>query len=108
MTRHLLVAVAVIALGLSLVRGYNFCFATRFVWGFEETQFDRVRIGMTYKEVESIVGLPLRNDSTSPRWPGTDNWMYSEPAFLTNDEDRRWVMFRDGVVSCICDGFVPD
>jgi hypothetical protein len=103
-----MIVVACLALGLTLARGVYYGFATRYTWGFRESQFRMVRVGMTPEEVEKILGAPFQKDSKSPRWSPIENWMYSEPAVLTNDEWRKWVMFQNGKVLVIIDEYVKD
>jgi SmpA / OmlA family len=111
--RQLMVAVILLAFGLGAARWwvcYNF--ATVYAPGYDESQFRRVRIGMTSKEVESILGDPLRKDSTSAqRWGPYENWIYSEPpphGTIGDNYWRRWVMFDDGKVVAIVDDYYED
>jgi hypothetical protein len=84
-------------------------FGTVYASGYSESAFRRVRIGMTPEEVESILGPPLRRDSTSQRWSPCDNWMYSDPPHgLGEDYWRKWVMFQDGKVVYIDNNYYFD
>ena len=61
--------------------------------------------------MESILGRPLRKDSTSQRRAPWENWIYSEPpppGTFGDDYWRRWVMFEGGRVAAIVDDYYED
>jgi hypothetical protein len=78
--REAMTAIALLGLVFGTARWWvRFHFWTVYAPGYSESQFRRVRIGMTPNEVESIVGRPIRKDSTSQRWSPSENWIHSEP-----------------------------
>jgi hypothetical protein len=110
--REMMVAVALLGMGLGTARWWvQYNFATVYALGYSESQFRRVRIGMTAMEVESILGLPIRKVSNSPLWTLYENWIYSEPPPTGTWGDnywRRWVMFENGRVAVIVDDYFED
>jgi hypothetical protein len=116
-TRRIMVVVACLGIGLGAARWVRSKLSTVYASGYSESQFRRLRIGMTREQVESIVGPPLRKDSTSQRWSPFENWIYSEPPPLgvvygPGGEDywRRWVMFdpnnNNKIIAIIDDYYV--
>ena len=107
-----MMAIALLGLGLGTARWWvRYHFETVYAPGYSESQFRRVRIGMTPNEVESILGRPIRKDSTSRRWSPCENWIYSEPpppGTIGDNYWRRWVLFDDGKVSAIVDDYYED
>jgi hypothetical protein len=95
--RQMIVAVAVIGLCCSFIE--------RFLHGFEDTvyairyserRFSSLRIGMTKRQVEAVMGIPIRKNS----WidgGDVELWRYSESPSDGNYW-RRWVFCRDGKV----------
>ncbi len=86
-------------------------FATVYASGYSESQFRRVRIGMTPGEVNSILGQPLRKGSTSQCWGHDESWIYSEPpppGTIGDNYWRRWVLFNYGKVTAIVDDYYED
>jgi hypothetical protein len=107
--REAMMAIALLGLGLGTARWWvRHHFWTVYAPGYSESQFRRVRIGMTPNEVESIVGRPIRKDSTSSWAPC---WIYSEPpphGTIGDNYSRRWVIFNNGKVSAIVDDYYED
>ena len=105
-------AIALVGLGFGTARWWTrYHFETVYSPGYSESRFRRVRIGMTPTEVESIVGHPIRKDSTSQRWSPWENSIYSEPpphGTIGDNYWRRWVLFNDGRVSAIVDDYYED
>ena len=68
---------------------------TRFVRGFSETRFSKVRQGMTQSDVQQLLGEPLRKipwDLWEPSRPG-EMWDYSLPASNVWNYHSRAVIF---------------
>jgi outer membrane protein assembly factor BamE (lipoprotein component of BamABCDE complex) len=70
--------------------------------GFSESAFRTLRVGMTEREVEEILGSPLRCDG----WYTSDGepeqyWSYTCPNKDMGDYWRREVEFHNGTVSQI-------
>jgi hypothetical protein len=110
--REAMIAIALLGLGFGAARWWvRYHFETVYAPGYTDSQFRKVRIGMTPKEVESILGRPIRKDSTSQRWSPCENWIYSEPpppGTIGDNYWRRWVLFDGGEVSAIVDGYYED
>jgi hypothetical protein len=108
--REAMMAIAVLGLCFGTARWWvRYHFWTVYAPGYSESQFRRVRIGMTPNEVESILGRPIRKDSTSQSW--SPCWIYSEPpphGTIGDNYWRRWVLFDDGRVSGIVDDYYED
>jgi hypothetical protein len=110
--REAMMAIAVLALGFGTARWWvRYHFWTVYAPGYSESQFQRVRIGMTPNEVESIMGGPIRKDSTSQRWSPFETWIYSEPppdGTIGDNYWRGWVLFNDGKVAAIVNDYYED
>jgi hypothetical protein len=106
--RRLMIAVAWLCVGLSVARGLYYSFATIYAVGYSESQFRKVHLGMTCQQVGEIMGSPRRKDSTSQRWAGLENWIYSDPPYIADNYWRRWVMFENGKVVAIVDDYYTD
>jgi hypothetical protein len=105
--REAMMAIALLALGLGTARWWvRHHFWTVYAPGYSESQFRKVRIGMTPNEVEAILGRPIRKDPTSKssaRW-----WIYSEPpphGTIGDNYWKRWVLLDDDKVSAIEDDY---
>ena len=91
--RRLMVIVACLSLSFGFVRWSSGLFGTRYANGFSESNFDRIVVGMTTSQVESILGLPIEKVP----WPGKqgsmENWVYSESP-LGLSYEQRWLIFQ--------------
>ena len=109
-----MVWVAWAGLAMGTVCWFRVNFGTIYAPGYDEGHFNRVRVGMTRAEVESVAGKPLRSDATSPRWSLCENWIYSDPSppgRISDNYWRRWVMFdrgTDGKVIAIVSDYYED
>jgi hypothetical protein len=66
---------------------------------------------MTLMEVESILGRPIRKESTSQGGSSYEKWVYSEPpppGTFGDNYWRRWVFFENSKVSAIVDDYHED
>ena len=77
-------------LAMGAVCWFRVKFGTVYAPGYAEGHFNRVRVGMTRAEVESVAGKPLRSDATSPRWSLCENWIYSDPSPPGRISDNYW------------------
>jgi outer membrane protein assembly factor BamE (lipoprotein component of BamABCDE complex) len=118
--RHLLVAVAVLAVILGIVR---FVFidnspdqllacailgeSTVNAKGYSEHRFRTIKIGMTASQVEAIMGTPLRKGS-HPAFGLADPWFYTYHEDMTANYKRRWVVFNNGRVVAVINDFWVD
>lgn len=77
---------------------------------YDETKFRSLRAGMSAREVESIMGHPLKK----VRWgqnTGEDDlemWCYSDQPNVVADFWRRWVYFRQGKATDIINDYWID
>ena len=72
--------------------------------------FDSLRVGMSQRDVENIVGKPLRRLPWNQE-AGAHNeelWCYSNRTDETFNFWRRWVFFTDGKVVSIANDFWVD
>jgi len=107
--RGMMVAVVLLGCWLGTARWWvQHNFATVYASGYSESQFRRVRVGMTPIEVDSILGPPLEKNSTSKRWSHYENWIYSEPPPIGANYWRRWVMFDGGKVVSVVEDYYED
>jgi outer membrane protein assembly factor BamE (lipoprotein component of BamABCDE complex) len=70
---------------------------------YDETKFDSLREGMTAKEVEAIMGEPVKKgrlNHTEGHEDG-EQWWYTAQSDPTADYLRRWVVFTAGRVTRI-------
>ena len=60
---------------------------------------------MTTDQVESALGSPLEKQP----WPGgQENWAYSTQYTYTSNYERRWIIFKDGLVQSIASDYWID
>lgn len=93
--RFLIVVVAFVGFALILVR--ITCFSsTGYSVGFDEGHFRQIRPGMSSREVEALMGPPLKKVP----WPrnGVVNWSYTDSRPGHANYWMRDVLMRDGVV----------
>ena len=93
-TREVLVAVACVGIGLGCLQRASYP-PTIFAAGYDEARFHAIREGMTAAEVIGALGDPLRKD---PLPGGEETWAYSEQYTYTSNYDRRWIIFKGGLV----------
>ncbi len=111
--RGMLITVAIFGCWFGTVRLWvRHNFATVYATGYDEGLFRRVKIGMTSKEVESILGCPIRKESASNHYGwGDEKWIYSDPpppGTIGDNYWRRWVIFKGGKVAAIVDDYYED
>jgi hypothetical protein len=77
---------------------------------YDETKFQGLRTGMTAKEVEAIMGQPLRIIPLNQHQGIRDEelWHYSEQPDPTADFWRRWVEFKAGRMTRIISDYWYD
>jgi hypothetical protein len=93
-----------------LVTDPFFGFSTFYSDRFSQRAFDSVRVGMSQREVENIVGKPLRKLPWNQEAGAHDEelWCYSDRTDDTFNFWRRWVCFTDGKVVWIANDFWVD
>jgi hypothetical protein len=110
--REAMMAIALLGVGLGTARWWvRYHFETVYAPGYSESQFLRVRVGMTPMEVESMLSHPIRKESTSQGGFFYEKWIYSEPpphGTIGDNYWRRWVFFENGKVSTIVDDYYED
>jgi SmpA / OmlA family len=114
--RGMMVAVLLLGVGLGTARWWvRYNFATVYAPSYREDRFAQVRVGMTRREVELLLGRPLRKAPLpGESWEPDDIWVYSEPpapGCLGDNYWRRWVVFdrgEDGRVVAIVDDYYWD
>ena len=114
--RGMMVAVLLFGVGFGTVRWWvRYNFATVYAASYREDRFAQVRVGMTRREVESLLGRPLRKaPMPGETWEPDDIWVYSEPpgpGCLGDNYWRRWVVFdrgKDGRVAAIVNDYYWD
>jgi hypothetical protein len=99
--RGMLVAVLLLGIGLGTARWWvRYNLATVYAPSYREDRFAQVRVGMTRREVKSLLGRPLRKAPLpGESWKPDDIWVYSEPpapGCLGDNYWRRWVVFDHG------------
>jgi hypothetical protein len=113
--RGLMVIVLLIGIHLATVRALLsreplFGFSTFYSEGYSETRFLTLRVGMSDREVEAIVGRPLRkvpwNQHMGPH--DEEMWQYSDRPDDTANYWRRWVLFENGKVVAVINDFWLD
>jgi hypothetical protein len=110
-----MVIVLLIGIHLATVRALLsreplFGFSTFYSEGYSETRFLTLRVGMSDREVEAIVGRPLRkvpwNQHMGPH--DEEMWQYSDRPDDTANYWRRWVLFENGKVVAVINDFWLD
>lgn len=86
---------AMLAMGIWLLWVHR-CGPTIYAQVYTEVKFRSIHVGMTYKEVEAILGKPLQEVHWEDR---TVLWTYSDRADKTCDFERRWLYFEKGKVA---------
>jgi hypothetical protein len=100
--RRSLFVVACFGLGFGLLRflqpyDYFLGFGTVYAPGYSESRFNSIRHGMTINDVEMMMGKPLKK--MPGRLFGVDDvWAYSDRPNPRANYQRRWVVFRNGIV----------
>jgi hypothetical protein len=100
---------------LAIVHWFHANFATVYAPSYDEDRFAQVRIGMTWQEVASLLGTPLRNTPLpSEFWKPDDCWVYSRPpgpGYWGDNYWRREVFFdpgKGGKVKAIVNDYYED
>jgi hypothetical protein len=113
--RRLMVIVSVIGVHLAtfralLIQEPIFGFSTFYSEGYSESRFSTLRVGMTFDEVEAIVGRPLHKVPWNQVAGHTneERWHYSDRPDYTANYWRREVIFEDGKVTQIFNDFWSD
>ena len=79
---------------------------TIYFLAYSETTFRQARAGMTTKEVEALMGPPLRK---VPWFDGPfTNWQYTTQYNPTLNFWRRWVFIRNGKVAFVVNDYGVD
>lgn len=74
---------------------------------YNESRFDSIMIGMSSRQVEAIMGSPLKK--TFQVYQGGDEmWAFSDQPTITSDYWRRWIIFEKGRASVIVKDFWLD
>ena len=82
---------------------------TRFAPDYSPEKFDKIKVGMTLDEVESIIGKPIRNltdffDSTKIRYHYTDNLVLADKnAKWEQKQEKGYYDYPPLYPSCLCD-----
>jgi hypothetical protein len=94
----------VLAAAISALDGES----TVYAGGYSESKFRSLRVGMTARQVEDVMGPPLArgrwmdSDASRPATPGegipNDIWYYTRAGKAGGNYWRRDVWFRDGLV----------
>jgi hypothetical protein len=72
---------------------------------YSESKFRSVRVGMTVRQVEAILGPPLRRGRC---YAFDDVSEYSDQRTVTENFRRRWVVWRAGEVERVINDFFAD
>ena len=101
--RRLMVGVICTAFFFGIVRALilndpMFGMGTVYSENYDETKFQSLHAGMTLKEVEAIMGKPLKIVSWKVPTTG-EVWKYSDQPNIISNFWRRWVEFQDGKVA---------
>jgi hypothetical protein len=101
-----LATILAVALLITFTRWLIFDSSTIYAPGFSQSRFDRIRAGMSSREVEAALGPPLEK----VEWDidGAENWKYSTQVRATSNYSRRWVFIRDGEVTKVVRDFWLD
>jgi hypothetical protein len=77
---------------------------------YDETKFQRLREGMTAKQVEEIMGPPLKKVFTNQHMDAHDEgmWYYSNQRNATANFWRRWVLLEKGKAKLIINDYRYD
>jgi hypothetical protein len=112
-TGGMMILVACLGISCGLIRFYLLYidpfngFGTIYSKGYSEDHFQMLRIGMTAKQVESILGPPLwkipRSDDEV-----VEIWEYSGPPHDEANYWRRWVFIGNGRVEAVVSDFWID
>jgi hypothetical protein len=81
------------------------CGPTYYSKGYSENKFMSLRVGMTSKEVEAVMGPPLEK---IPWQDGRVLWTYSDRDDDTCDFWRRWVLFKNDRVDDVVSDYWDD
>jgi hypothetical protein len=93
-TREVIVSVACIGVALGCLKQAMLP-PTIYAAGYNEGRFEAIRAGMTTDQVLSKLGSPLRKDSSEQDY---ETWVYSTQYTYTSNYERRWVVFKNGLV----------
>jgi hypothetical protein len=105
--RRLLLAVAIVAMLFAAGNWLAGC-DTLCAPGYSEDAFRSLRVGMTTREVEAIMGPPLyRITSQGQAWYD-EHWMYTEGKTVTSSYHVRDVFFLGGQVDSIDSSYYFD
>ena len=100
--------------GISILDGKH---STIYATGYSESNFRAIRVGMTARRVEKVMGLPLDKGRWIigvPGQPATTNgpedeyWDYTAAGKLRGNYWQRRVFFRNGVVQSTEAGYYMD
>jgi hypothetical protein len=74
---------------------------------YDKTKFESLRDGMTAKEVEAIMGEPLKKVPWNQHMGVHDEemWFYSDQPNIYANYWRRWVHFQDGKTTMIINDY---
>lgn len=76
---------------------------------YAETKFESLRAGMTEREVEAIMGEPLKKVPWDEQLGVHDEmWFYSDQPNATANFWRRWVLFENGNATTIINDYWYD
>ncbi len=103
-TWELIVAVACIASGLGCLHRVMFP-PTIYASGYDEARFKAIQQGMTEAQVIAALAQPLRRTTWQD---GSVLWNYSEGVTPSSDYERRWVIFRGGIVDSVVNDYWED
>jgi outer membrane protein assembly factor BamE (lipoprotein component of BamABCDE complex) len=71
---------------------------------YDERRFEKIQVGMTAEEVESLMGVPRSKEPID----GYETWMYTEQGNQTISFWRRWVIFDKGRVFRILNDYYDE
>jgi SmpA / OmlA family len=110
--RRMMIEVACLGLGLAGTRfvlrelPFGGSLGTVYSKDYDETKFGSLRVGMSAKEIESIMGHPLMKEQFAR--DDLELWYYSDQTNAVSSFWRRWVCFRQGKATEIINDYWID